>query len=150
MTFTNPQGTRGVRQPPSALLRWGNRFMARRAGKPGATLMGMDVLVLHTIGRRSGQPRQTPVARFPGPGDTWHVVASAGGSARNPDWYYNLLANPEATVEVGGETIPVHAQVATGAERRRLFDQQAALMPFFADYERTTPREIPVVVLTKR
>ncbi|HEX5499129.1 MAG TPA: nitroreductase/quinone reductase family protein, partial [Thermomicrobiales bacterium] len=83
-------------------------------------------------------------------GDRFVVIASKGGEPTNPDWYHNLLANPEATIEVGGETFPVRATIAAGAERRRLFDQQAAQMPFFADYERNTPREIPVIVLTRR
>jgi deazaflavin-dependent oxidoreductase (nitroreductase family) len=78
------------------------------------------------------------------------VIASKGGEPSHPDWYHNLLAHPEATVEVGAENFPVRAQMAQGAERRRLFDQQAAQMPFFADYERTTHRTIPVVVLTRR
>jgi len=77
------------------------------------------------------------------------VIASKGGEPTHPDWYHNLLAHPEATVEVGGETFPVRTEVAQGAERRRLFDQQAAQMPFFAEYERTTPRIIPVVILTR-
>jgi deazaflavin-dependent oxidoreductase (nitroreductase family) len=76
------------------------------------------------------------------------VIASKGGEPTNPDWYHNLVSHPEATVEVGGKTFPVRAEVMQGAERRRLFDQQAALMPFFAEYERTTPRTIRVVVLT--
>lgn len=109
---------------------------------------GQPLLLLNTTGARSGQSRTTPLL-YSTDGDRYVVIASKGGEPTNPDWYHNLLANPEATIEVGGETIPVRAEVATGAERRRLFDQQAAQMPFFADYERTAPREIPVVVLTR-
>ena len=151
MPFTNPRGTRGVRQPPKALLRWGNRMMAKRAGRPGASFMGMDVLVLHTVGRRSGQPRAHPVARFPGPGGSWHVVASAGGAARNPDWYLNLAAHPDqASVEIGGRTIPVTAEELQGAERAEAWAAIVAAAPRFGDYETRTDREIPVIRLTPR
>jgi deazaflavin-dependent oxidoreductase (nitroreductase family) len=106
------------------------------------------LLLLTTIGARSGLPQTTPLL-YSTDGDRYVVIASKGGEPTHPDWYHNLLAHPEATVEVGSESFAVRAQVAEGAERRRLFDQQAALMPFFAEYERTTAREIPVVVLVR-
>jgi deazaflavin-dependent oxidoreductase (nitroreductase family) len=106
------------------------------------------LLLLTTTGARSGLPRTTPLI-YSRDGDRLVVIASKGGEPTHPDWYHNLVAHPEATVEVGSEAFPVRAEVAQGAERRRLFDQQAALMPFFAEYERTTAREIPVVVLTR-
>lgn len=106
------------------------------------------LLLLTTIGARSGQPRTTPLM-YSTDGDRYVVIASKGGEPTHPDWYRNLVANPDVTLEVGGETFPARAEVAEGAERRRLFDQQAALMPFFAEYERKTPREIPVVVFTR-
>ena len=107
------------------------------------------LLLLTTTGARSGLPRTTPLL-YSTDGDRFVVIASKGGELTHPDWYHNLLAHPEATVEVGTETVPVQATVAQGTERRRLFDQQAAQMPFFAEYELTTPRTIPVVVLTRR
>jgi deazaflavin-dependent oxidoreductase (nitroreductase family) len=106
------------------------------------------LLLLTTIGARSGLPRTTPLL-YSTDGDRLVVIASKGGEPNHPDWYHNLLADPEAMVEVGAETFRVRAEVAQGAERRRLFDQQAAQMPFFAEYERTTPRTIPVVILTR-
>jgi len=106
------------------------------------------LLLLTTTGARSGLPRTTPLL-YSTDGDRLVVIASKGGEPTHPDWYHNLLALAQATVEVGGETFPVLAEVAQGVERRRLFDQQAAQMPFFAEYERTTPRTIPVVVLTR-
>jgi deazaflavin-dependent oxidoreductase (nitroreductase family) len=106
------------------------------------------LLLLTTTGARSGLPRTTPLL-YSTDGDRLVVIASKGGGSIHPDWYYNLLAHPEATIEVGAETVPVRAHVAQRAERRRLFDQQAAKMPFFAEYERTTPRTIPVVILTR-
>jgi deazaflavin-dependent oxidoreductase (nitroreductase family) len=111
-------------------------------------LANQPLLVLTTTGARSGLPRTTPLL-YSRDGDRFVVIASKGGEPTHPDWYHNLLAHPEATVEVGAETVPVRAQVAQGAERRRQFDQQAAQMPFFAEYERTTPRTIPVVVLIR-
>jgi len=107
------------------------------------------LLLLTTIGARSGQPRTTPLL-YSTDGDRFVVIASKGGEPTHPDWYRNLVANPDVTLEVGGETFPARAEVAEGSERRRLFDQQAAQMPFFAEYERKTPREIPVVVLSRK
>jgi len=106
------------------------------------------LLLLTTTGARSGRPRTTPLF-FSTDGDRLVVIASKGGEPTHPDWYHNLLAHPEATVELGRETFPVRATVAAGAERRRLFDQHAALMPFFAEYERNATRSIPVMVLTR-
>ena len=106
------------------------------------------LLLLTTTGARSGLPRTTPLL-YSTDGDRFVVIASKGGEPTHPDWYHNLLAHPEAAVEVGGETFPVRAEVAQGTERRRLFDQQAAQMPFFAEYERTTRRAIPVVILAR-
>ncbi len=77
------------------------------------------------------------------------IIASKGGAPTNPDWYYNLRANPVVTVELPGETFDARAEVTTGEERTRLFNQQAELMPGFADYQRNTTREIPVVVLER-
>jgi deazaflavin-dependent oxidoreductase (nitroreductase family) len=106
------------------------------------------LLLLTTIGAKSGQPRTIPLL-YSIDGDRYVVIASKGGEPTHPDWYRNLVANPDVTLEVGGETFPARAEVAEGTERRRLFDQQAAQMPFFAEYERKTPREIPVVVFTR-
>jgi deazaflavin-dependent oxidoreductase (nitroreductase family) len=107
------------------------------------------LLLLTTTGSRSGLPRTTPLL-YSTDGNRWIVIASKGGEPTHPDWYHNLLTHPEATIEVGNQTVPVRAEVAQGDERRRLFDQQAAQMPFFAEYERTTPRTIPVVILARR
>ena len=106
------------------------------------------LLLLTTTGARSGLSRTTPLL-YSTDGNRLVVIASKGGEPSHSDWYHNLLAHPEATVEVGADTFPVRAEVAQGTERRRLFDQQAAQMPFFAEYERTTPRTIPVVILTR-
>jgi deazaflavin-dependent oxidoreductase (nitroreductase family) len=117
-------------------------------GKRAGRFTNRPLLLLTTTGARSGLPRTIPLV-YSRDGDRLVVIASKGGESTNPDWYHNLLANPTVTVELPGETFRATASIAEGAERRRLFDQQAAQMPFFAEYERTTPRRIPVVVLTR-
>jgi deazaflavin-dependent oxidoreductase (nitroreductase family) len=77
------------------------------------------------------------------------IVASKGGAPTNPDWYYNLVANPLVTVEYGTETFQVRATVAAEPERTRLYDQMAADRPTFAEYQRNTTRAIPVIILTR-
>ena len=123
------------------------QFRANNGTVPGRWV-GQPLLLLTTTGARSGLPRTTPLI-YSTDGDRLVVIASKGGEPTHPDWYHNLAAHPEATVEVGNERFPVRASVAEGAERRRLFDQQAALMPFFAEYERKALRTIPVVVLER-
>ena len=78
------------------------------------------------------------------------VFASKAGAPTNPAWYYNLTANPDTTIEVGTDTIPVHAEEAKGEERERLFRTQAERVPAFAEYEQKTERTIPVIVLEPR
>jgi deazaflavin-dependent oxidoreductase (nitroreductase family) len=82
-------------------------------------------------------------------GDRLVIIASKGGAPTNPDWYYNLLAHPDVTVELGKESFQARASIPERAERDRLFDQMAAQMPGFADYQRNTKRVIPVVVLER-
>ncbi|HEY7350497.1 MAG TPA: nitroreductase family deazaflavin-dependent oxidoreductase [Ktedonobacterales bacterium] len=106
------------------------------------------LLLLTTIGAKSGQPRTTPVA-YSTDGTRLVIVASKGGGPTNPDWYHNLLANPIVTVELGDERFQARATVAKGQERERLYAQHAALMPGFAEYQRKTTRQIPVVLLDR-
>jgi deazaflavin-dependent oxidoreductase (nitroreductase family) len=117
-------------------------------GKVGGQFANAPLLLLTTTGARSGQPRTTPLAHTTD-GDRLVVIASKGGAPTNPDWYHNLVANPEATVEVGTERFPARATVARGEERDRLYARHAALMPTFAEYERMTTRAIPVVILER-
>src|SRR4051794_20104986 len=107
---------------------------------------GRKVLLLTTVGARTGTARTTPLV-YTTDGPHWVIVASKGGSDSHPAWYLNLLANPYATIETGGETVSVKADQAHGAERRRLYDQHAAQHPSFREYEQKTQREIPVLVL---
>ncbi|MDF3043513.1 MAG: nitroreductase family deazaflavin-dependent oxidoreductase [Thermomicrobiales bacterium] len=117
-------------------------------GKVSGMFAGAPLLLLTTTGARSGQPRVAPLA-YTTDNDRLVVIASKGGAPTHPDWYHNLRANPEVTVEVGTESFPARATVVEGAERQRLFDQMAAQMPNFAEYQRNTTRRIPVVVLER-
>jgi deazaflavin-dependent oxidoreductase (nitroreductase family) len=83
-------------------------------------------------------------------GDNLVIFASKAGAPTHPDWYHNLVANPEVTVEVGAGTVPVRARVADGDERERLWSRQIEVMPGFAEYQSKTDRTIPVVVLEQR
>ncbi|MGH2556834.1 MAG: nitroreductase family deazaflavin-dependent oxidoreductase [Actinomycetota bacterium] len=117
-------------------------------GRVGGPFEGVPILLLHHTGAKTGTVRVNPLAYQPD-GDRFVVFASKGGAPTNPDWYHNLRANPEATIEVGTETIPVRARVADAEERDRLWTRQKERMPAFASYERKTPRQIPVIVLER-
>ena len=118
-------------------------------GKVGGYFKGAPLLLLHTIGARTGKPRINPVMYLQD-GKRYLVFASKGGADTNPDWYYNLKAHPDIQIEVGDETIDVHADEVLGAERNNLFKRQATLYPAFAGYQRQTKRTIPVIALTER
>ena len=106
------------------------------------------LLLLTTTGAKSRQPRTSPVV-YSIDGNHLVIVASKGGGPTNPDWYHNLLAHPLVTVELGDERFQARATVAQGPERERLYAQHAALMPGFAEYQRKTARQIPVVLLDR-
>ena len=106
----------------------------------------MPLLILHTIGARSGEVRENPLVYQPR-GDSFVVFASGGGAPRHPDWYYNLVAIPQATIEVGEKVVEVTARVAEGTERDWLWDLQKRSIPAFAEHEQNTTRQIPVIVL---
>lgn len=116
-------------------------------GKLGGMFAGSDLLLLHHTGVKSGTPRVSPLG-FQRIGDSYAVFGTRAGSASNPDWLHNLAANPETTIEIGTETIPVKARMAEPAERDVIWDRQKQRVPSFAEYERkAAPRKIPVVVL---
>jgi deazaflavin-dependent oxidoreductase (nitroreductase family) len=119
------------------------------AGAPPSWTGSSPLLLLHHRGAKTGTPRVNPVA-YLADGDRYLVFASKAGAPTNPDWYHNLMAHPETTIEVGSETIPVNAQELTGEERDRFFAAQAELSPQFAEYQQKTDRVIPVVALTPR
>jgi deazaflavin-dependent oxidoreductase (nitroreductase family) len=117
-------------------------------GKVGGMFEGSPMMLLTTIGAKSGQPRVAPLV-YTKDGDDIVIIASKGGAPTNPDWFHNLVANPKVTVEVGTEQFEAKARVTEGDERQRLFDAQAEIMPGFADYQRNTTREIPVILLRR-
>lgn len=116
-------------------------------GRVGGMFEGMPLLLLHHTGAKSGKSRINPLA-YQSDGGRYVVFASKAGAPTNPDWYYNLVAQPNVTIEVGTDTIEVLAGEATGEERERLFRTQVERVPQFAEYERKAGRVIPVMVLT--
>lgn len=116
-------------------------------GTVGGPFAGAPLLLLHTRGARTGKERVNPMMYF-ADGARYLVFASKAGSDRNPDWYYNLLAYPTSTIEVGDQRIDVAVEELRGDERDRMFAAQAALFPGFAGYQRQTSRIIPVLALT--
>lgn len=116
-------------------------------GRVGGMFERMPLVLLHHVGAKSGKDRINPVAYYQD-GDRYVVFASKAGAPTNPDWYHNLKAHPDVSIEVGTDTLAVRAEEATGEERERLFGAQAELSPQFAEYQRKTDRVIPVIVLT--
>ncbi|MDA0365716.1 MAG: nitroreductase/quinone reductase family protein [Chloroflexi bacterium] len=119
-------------------------------GKVGGMFESMPMLLLHTKGAKSGAERVNPLA-FQPLESGWAVFASKGGAPSNPDWYHNVVAQPEVTIEVGTETLAARARVAAGAEREHIWSAQKASVAQFAEYEKTAgKREIPVIVIERR
>ena len=118
-------------------------------GKVGGRFEGAPVLLLHTIGARTGETRIAPLMYLPD-GDRWVVFASKAGAPTNPDWFHNLVANPDVRVEVGTEAIEARATVASPEERDSLYVRQVAAYPQYGEYEKRTSRKIPVVILSRR
>jgi deazaflavin-dependent oxidoreductase (nitroreductase family) len=117
-------------------------------GKVGGPFDGAPLLLLTTTGAKSGELRTNPIMYLVD-GDRLLVFASKSGAPTNPDWYHNIVANPTASVEVGGEHYDVNATVLTGDERDRQYARQAELYPGFAEYQEKTTRTIPVVALER-
>lgn len=126
------------------------RLYRATRGRFGQVLPGLpQLLLLDHVGARSGIKRTSPLL-YLRDGDDVVLVASKGGYERNPGWLYNLLANPDTTVQIGSERIPVRARLATAAERARLWPKALELYPNFAVYQRRAEREIPVLILERR
>ncbi len=118
-------------------------------GKVGGNFAGANMVLMTTVGAKSGAERTNPVVYF-NDGDRIYVIASAGGSTKHPAWYHNLAAHPELTVEVGAETYRAKANPVTDdGERDRLYADAVAQMPGFGEYEKTANRRIPVVHLDR-
>ena len=123
------------------------------AGKVGGVFQGATILLLHSKGAKSQRERINPLA-YVRDGGRFVVIASKGGAPTNPDWYHNVVANPELTVEVGTEAFRVHATISEEPERTRLYNKMVEVQPAsvsktFDEYRRKVKRKIPVIVLTR-
>lgn len=130
---------------------WNAQIIAEfraNAGKVGGQFEGAPVLLLHTTGAKSGAERVNPMMYLELDGRTF-VFASKAGAPTNPDWFHNLVAHPEVTVEIGEETVPARAVVLEGDERTQIYDEQARRYPGFREYQEQTDRVIPVVELVR-
>ncbi len=121
----------------------------RNRGKVGGVFEGRPLLLLHTIGAKTGKLRVKPVMYLKDR-ERYFVFASKGGYPTNPDWYHNLKAHPDIQIEVGDETIKVRAEEVKGRKRDAIYERQSKLYPQFTDYQRKTERTIPVFALTRR
>ena len=135
---------------------WNDKTIAEfraNEGRVGGYFEGAPVVLVHHRGRTSGRDYVTPTMYLPDDddSDTIYVFATKGGAPTNPDWYYNLIAASEGTVERGTDTYPVTVRELTGTERDRIYDEQARRYPGFADYARQTAgvRTIPVLALRR-
>ena len=117
-------------------------------GKVGGFFANNTLLLLHTIGAKSGQERVNPLVTFED-GDRLLVVASKGGAPSHPDWYYNVLANPLVTVEYGTEKFQAQATVTSEPERTELYEKMESKLASFSEYKEKAGRVIPVVTLTR-
>lgn len=111
-------------------------------------MVGKPLLILHTIGARSGEEREA-IVNYSRDGEHYVIAASKGGAPVHPAWYLNLVAHPEVTLEADRETFRARATVTSGDERERLWDQHVAQLPHFAEYPTKTDRVIPVIVLER-
>ena len=128
-----------------------NARMNRKIRNGRGKFMGMDVLILNTVGRRTGQPRETPLAWFPDDDNAWLVVASGGGRA-HPNWHNNLMAHPDkASIELPGrEAVPVTPHQLDAADRAQAWQRITAAQPRYGKYQSKSDREYPVIRLTPR
>jgi deazaflavin-dependent oxidoreductase (nitroreductase family) len=119
-------------------------------GKVGGPFEGLPLVLVHHTGAKSGTKRVNPLAYQRVGDDAVAIFASKGGAPTNPDWFYNLVANPDTSIEIGTERYDVTARVAEGEEREEIWEAQKKAFPNFAEYESTSGgREIPVVVLER-
>ncbi|MGA3153475.1 MAG: nitroreductase family deazaflavin-dependent oxidoreductase [Streptosporangiaceae bacterium] len=115
-------------------------------GKVGGPFEGAPLLLLHTVGARTGQERVNPMM-YRSAGTGYAVFASKAGAPTHPDWYHNLIAHPQVMAEIGTETVSLTARVASPGEREQIWAAHKREYPGFADYEQKTTRQIPVVIL---
>ncbi|HEY3087988.1 MAG TPA: nitroreductase/quinone reductase family protein [Jatrophihabitantaceae bacterium] len=151
MSTHTPSGERGRRKMRVGPVgRWVMHRATTQGRRRGGQLMEMNVMVLHTVGRRNGQRRATPVSWFAEGDHAWLIVAVARRPARNPDWYYNLAANPDqVSIDVPHRgTIQVRAEQLDGDARAAVWQRIISEQPRYATYEAKTGRVLPVIRLT--
>jgi deazaflavin-dependent oxidoreductase (nitroreductase family) len=119
-----------------------------KGGKAGGMFEGKPLVLVHHVGAKSGVQRIAPLVPLLD-GDRIFIFASKGGADNNPDWYHNLVANPNTVAELGSETFPVTARVLSGPERDDVYAKQSVVQPQFAEYQRKTARLIPVLELQR-
>ncbi len=125
------------------------REFRENAGKVGGRFANSLMLLLHSTGARSGEERVSPVV-YKDAGDSYVIFATYAGAPKHPAWYHNLVANPQVSIEVGTESVDVVARVLEGEERSAIWEPWKAAIPTFADYDRKTEREIPLIILEPR
>jgi deazaflavin-dependent oxidoreductase (nitroreductase family) len=127
-----------------------NALMLRRFRRKGrGSAAGLDLLVLTTVGARSGQRRETVLGSFPDGEGGWLIAASFGGAVANPAWYHNLVAHPDQVqLQVDGRAFPATVTQLSGDERDAAWRRITTAQPRYAGYERATDRAIPVLRLT--
>jgi len=152
-----PKGTKGTSMPGGKLLmRLGKPFMDRQMNKyknhPGpeqAKFMGFPVLLLTTVGAKSGKEHTHVLGGFPDGKDAWLVIASKGGAPTHPAWFINLAKNPhQVQIQVGNRKLKVNVESLQGEEREKAYERVVAVAKNYAGYRTKTDREIPVVRLT--
>jgi deazaflavin-dependent oxidoreductase (nitroreductase family) len=151
-----PRGTKGSNPPPgflkklfTPLVDWQVSRMRKNAGPGQAKMMGFPVLLLTTVGARTGQERTHVLGGFPDGDGRWLIVASNGGAASHPAWFINLAKNPDKVwVEIGDSHLKVTPECLQGKEREEAYAKVAAAAPRYRSYPTKTDREIPVLRLT--
>ena len=117
-------------------------------GERGYNWRGTEILLLTTVGRKSGEPRTTPLIHRTD-GDRYVIIASNGGATDDPAWFKNFSANPQVEIQVKAEKFPVSVSIAEGEDRERLWKLMTEVWPDYDSYQENTDRQIPVVVLER-
>ena len=144
-----PPGSRRRKKLQDAAANLNVRLYRLSGGRIGGRYDQAPVCILHHVGAKSGERRETPLVHLPD-GDRIVLAASMGGNPRNPAWYHNLRANPDTTVQIGSDRIPVHARVASDEEYDRLWKLMVGVYGGYEDYRKRTDRKIPLIVLERR
>ena len=150
MSFDSAAGTRGARVPRSSgpVSKWMGRRMHSQHRRKGYKFMGMDVMFLTTIGRKTGEPRETALSWFADGQDAWIIVASVGGGESNPAWYYNIATHPDqVSIELPQRRLRVTPEQLEGTRRQEAWKRIVQTQPRYAKYQEKTDRLLPVIRL---